>query len=93
VEELGHRLTSVECLFETYSSPGALTERLTYFLAPYGPADRVSEGGGHADEGEDIEVVEIPLSAALKMISRGENIDAKTIILLQYLKLSGRLAA
>jgi nudix-type nucleoside diphosphatase (YffH/AdpP family) len=93
VEELGYDLGALERLFEAYSSPGALTERLTYFLAPYDPADRVSDGGGHADEGEDIEVFEIPLAAAFEMISGGEIIDAKTIILLQYLKLSGRLPA
>ena len=91
MEELGYRLDRLERLFEAYSSPGALTERLTYFLAPYGPADRVTEGGGHADEGEDIEVLELPLDMALAMVKRGEIIDVKTIVLLQDLKLSGRL--
>lgn len=92
VEELGYRLGYIERLFEAYSSPGALTERLTYFLAPYGPTDRISDGGGHADEGEDIEVLEVPLDAALAMVAHGEIIDVKTIVLLQSLALSGRLA-
>jgi nudix-type nucleoside diphosphatase (YffH/AdpP family) len=91
MEELGYRLDSLERLFQAYSSSGALTERLTYFLAPYAPSDRVSEGGGHADEGEDIEVVETSLAAALGMVASGEIADAKTIILLQQLKLSGRI--
>jgi nudix-type nucleoside diphosphatase (YffH/AdpP family) len=90
-EELGYRLGAVERLFEAFMSPGALTERISFFLAPYGPADRVSDGGGHADEGEDIEVVEIPLAAAAQMIARGEIVDAKTIMLIQQLMLSGRL--
>ena len=92
MEELGYRLDRIERLFEAYSSPGALTERLTYFLAPYGPTDRVTAGGGHAEEGEDIEVLEVTLETALAMVERGEIIDVKTIVLLQALKLSGRLA-
>ncbi len=91
-EELGYRLGSVERLFEAFMSPGVLTERIFFFLAPYSPADRISGGGGHADEGEEIEVVETSLTAAFEMIARGEIIDAKTIILLQHLKLSGHLA-
>jgi nudix-type nucleoside diphosphatase (YffH/AdpP family) len=91
-EELGYRLGAVERLFEAFMSPGALTEQISFFLARYSPADRVSDGGGHADEGEDIEVVEIPLTAAAQMIARGEIVDAKTIMLLQQLALSGRLA-
>lgn len=90
-EELGYRLDTLERLFEAFMSPGALTERIVFFLAPYTPADRVSDGGGHPHEGEDIEVVELPFDEAMAMIGRGEIIDAKTIMLLQQLKLSGRL--
>lgn len=42
-------------------------------------------GGGSADEGEDIDVLEIALPDAMQMISRGDIRDAKTIILLQHL--------
>jgi nudix-type nucleoside diphosphatase (YffH/AdpP family) len=90
-EELGYRLGSLERAFEPFMSPGAVTERITSFLAVYSPADRVSGGGGLSDEGEDIEVVETTLDAALAMIARGEIVDAKTIMLLQHLKLSGRM--
>ncbi|MDR3512364.1 MAG: NUDIX domain-containing protein [Caulobacteraceae bacterium] len=91
-EELGYRLGPLERLFEAFMSPGALTEQVVFFLAPYSPADRISDGGGHPHEGEDIEVVETPFADALAMIARGEIIDAKTIMLLQQLKLSGHLA-
>jgi nudix-type nucleoside diphosphatase (YffH/AdpP family) len=92
MEELGCRLTQIERLFEAYMSPGALTERCTFFLAPYGAADRIGPGGGEADEGEDIEVVEAPFPVVLAMLDKGEIRDAKTIILLQSLERSGRLA-
>jgi nudix-type nucleoside diphosphatase (YffH/AdpP family) len=89
-EELGYRLDAVERLFEAFMSPGALTERLTFFLAPYAPADRISSGGGHADEGEDVEVLELPLDEALAKVG-GDIVDAKTILLLQSLDASGRI--
>lgn len=45
---------------------------------------RISDGGGLADEGEDIEVLELAIDGALAMISDGRIVDAKTIMLLQY---------
>ena len=56
-------------------------------MARYSPADRISDGGGAPEEGEDIEVLEMPLDEALAGISDGRIIDAKTIILIQHLKL------
>jgi hypothetical protein len=47
---------------------------------------RISAGGGDEKEGEDIEVLEIPLEQAVGMIGRGEILDGKTIMLLQYAK-------
>ena len=88
-EELGFRLTSVWRLFTAFATPGTSSERITYFLGQYSGSDRISAGGGLAEEGEDIEVLELSLDAAYGMISRGEIVDAKTIILLQHLKLNG----
>jgi nudix-type nucleoside diphosphatase (YffH/AdpP family) len=87
-EELGYRLRGVKHLFTPYMSPGSLTERLSFFVADYTPADRISEGGGAADEGEDIEVLEMTLDDAVAGITDGRIIDAKTIILLQHMKLT-----
>ena len=86
-EELGYRLRDVHRLYAPYMSPGSVTERLWFFLAEYSPADRISEGGGHAEEGEDIEVLEMTLDDALDAIHDGRIIDAKTILLVQHLKL------
>lgn len=89
-EETGIRLTAEPTrLFEAYMSPGSLAERLTFFVAPYEAADRVSKGGGLVEEGEDIEVIETTLDAATAMVERGEIIDAKTIMLLYYARATG----
>ena len=79
---------AVTPLFEAYSSPGALTEKLYYFMAEYSEAMKVSEGGGLDSEHEDIEVLELPFSEALVMLNNGEIQDIKTIVLLQYAQLN-----
>lgn len=89
-EELGYRFSSVTPVFKVYMSPGSVTEQLSFFTARYSPADKVSAGGGHAGEGEDIEVLEVPLTDALRMVTDGVIVDAKTIMLIQHLLLTER---
>jgi len=86
-EELGYRLHDLSQVFMPFMSPGSVTERLACFTARYSAADRLSDGGGHVDEGEDIEVVEMSLDDAYGAIHDGRIIDAKTIILIQHLML------
>jgi nudix-type nucleoside diphosphatase (YffH/AdpP family) len=86
-EETGYRISHVEEVLTAYMSPGSVTEQLHFFTAEYAPSDRVSDGGGHEGEGEDIEVVEVTLDKALKMIERGEIVDAKTILLVYHARL------
>ena len=86
-EETGYRIVDVKEALAAYMTPGSVTERLHLFTAEYTAADRVSAGGGHKDEGEDIEVIEVTLENALAMVERGEIIDAKTIILLYHARL------
>ena len=81
-EEIGYRLHDVRKVFEL--SPGSVTEKLHFFIAEYDAAMRVGDGGGLAEEGEDIEVLELPIDSGLAMISDGRIVDAKTIMLLQY---------
>ncbi len=84
-EEAGVTLGDVKPLFDLFMSPGAFTERLHFFTATYRAADRRARGGGLADEGEDIEVLELSLDTALAMVHSGAIQDAKTVILLQHL--------
>ncbi len=69
-------------------SPGSVTERLHLFLAEIDEAERLHQGGGNVDEGEDIEVIELRLDDAMAMVAAGEIADAKTIMLLQHLALN-----
>jgi len=87
-EETGYRLGEIRKIFEAYMSPGSVTEKLHFFVAEYAPSMHVGGGGGIAEEGEDIEVLELPIDQALAMIGDGRIADAKTIILLQYAALN-----
>ena len=87
-EEIGYRLGEIKKIFEAFMSPGAITEKQHFFVAEYDPSMRIGDGGGNADEGEDIEVLELPIKEALAMIADGRIVDAKTIMLLQYAALN-----
>jgi nudix-type nucleoside diphosphatase (YffH/AdpP family) len=87
-EEAGVRLRDLREVASVFMSPGALTERVCLFIGTYSPENRNGDGGGVATEGEDIEVIELPLAQAYGMIASGEIVDAKTIILLQHAMLS-----
>ena len=83
-EETGYKVSDVKKVFEAYMSPGSVTEILYFFIASYTKDMKISDGGGIEEEQENIEVLELPLSKALKMIETGEIKDGKTIMLLQY---------
>ena len=83
-EEIGYRIAQVHKVFEAFMSPGSVTETLHFFVAEYDPSMKIGDGGGLADEGEDIEVLELPFDEAMAMIADGRIVDAKTIMLLQH---------
>src|SRR4051794_26048095 len=83
-EETGFRLGEIRKVFEAFMSPGSIVEKLHFFVAEYQPDMRVGGGGGIASEGEDIEVLELPIDQALAMVDDGRIADAKTIMLLQH---------
>lgn len=87
-EETGYLIKDVQKVFESYMSPGSVTEILYFFVAEYDSHMKVSEGGGLEDEQENIEVLEIDFDKAYAMISTGEIKDGKTIMLLQYAKIN-----
>ena len=92
-EELGVTVGEVEHVFDVWMSPGSVTERLHFFAAPYTAADRTGDRGGVAEEGEDIEVLELDFDSALDMIDDGRIADAKTVMLLQWAALRGPFRA
>ena len=83
-EESGYRVTNVKKVLQSYMSPGAVTEIVYMFVAEYSDEMKVSDGGGLADEHENIEVLEVSFTKALKMVNDNEISDGKTIMLLQY---------
>lgn len=87
-EETGYQVAEVEHVFDAFMSPGSVTEKLHFFVAEYQASQRTTDGGGVKDEGEDIEVVEMPFQEAMATIRDGRIVDAKTIMLLQHLALN-----
>lgn len=87
-EETGYRVEKISSLFSLYSTPGAVAEKLHYYVAEYSAEHKTGDGGGLAHEDEDIEVIELPFEEAYNKIMSGEIVDAKTVILLQYARLN-----
>ena len=87
-QEMGCGLRDLREVFTLYMSPGVTAEKAHFFVAEYGPEARSGAGGGLREEGEDIEVLELPLAEAWAMVERGEIVDAKTVLLLQHLLLA-----
>lgn len=87
-EETGFEISNPKKVFELFSTPGAVTEKIHYFVAEYNDAMKISDGGGLEAEHEEIEVLEINFETAMAMVSNGEINDAKTVVLLQYAKLN-----
>jgi len=87
-EETGYLISTVHKVFETYMSPGAVTEILYLFVGEYDASMKIHEGGGLDTEQENIEVLEYTFDEAFAMIQTGEIKDAKTIMLLQYAKIN-----
>jgi len=79
-EETGYKITEAQKIFEAYMSPGSVTEILHFFIAEYIKEMKVTDGGGVENEEENIEVLELKIDEAVKMI-----------LLLQYIKLNNIL--
>jgi nudix-type nucleoside diphosphatase (YffH/AdpP family) len=84
-EETGYTPRNVVKVYETFMSPGSVTEKLHLYVGEY--EAREGAGGGLKDEGEDIDVLELPFDDAVAMMADGRICDAKTIMLLQYAQL------
>ena len=76
-EELGFVAARLEKLSEFFVSPGFCLEKMWVFLAT-----DLTPTAQRLDDDEILEVVRIPFSQALEMITKGEIEDSKTIIAL-----------
>jgi 8-oxo-dGTP pyrophosphatase MutT (NUDIX family) len=86
-EEAGLRLGPLELVASCWASPGVSTERFSLYLGAYSVADRIGRGGGRADELENIEVKELALSELARRADQAAIKDAKTLLLIQTLRL------
>lgn len=87
-EETGYKVDTATKVFESYMSPGSVTEILHFFIAEYSKKQKVSDGGGASDETENIEVLEYQFEEAVNLMNKGIIKDAKTIMLLQYAQIN-----
>ena len=74
-EELGLIAGNMEKLSEFFVSPGFCEEKMWVYLAT-----ELVQGQQRLEEDELLDVVRLPISEALEMITSGEIQDAKTII-------------
>ena len=86
MEEAGYAVGTLTKLSTFYPSPGITSERVILFYGETEGSEPVSAGGGLAEEGEDIAVVEVPFKEVFAMVESGEIYDGKTIIGLLWLK-------
>lgn len=86
-EEAGLTLTEVDELLTIYTSPGALSERITIYHAP---VDASGAGGIHgvAEEGEDIRVVVMAFDGAMAALGEGRITSGPSVVALQWLALN-----
>lgn len=88
-EEIGYKIFKLKKVTTAFLSPGILKEKVHLFIGEYSDEQKTKYGGGVIEEHEEIEVLEISFSEALQMVENEEIIDARTILLLQYVKLNG----
>ena len=85
LEEVGYRPARLRKLFTFYATPGTTTERVHLFYGEVDNRHKIAAGGGLDSEHEFIEVVEMPIARLLHMLDRGQILDGKTIVALQWL--------
>lgn len=90
-EEIGYQVNQLKPLFSFYATPGGSNEKVFLFFATVTDQDRLEAGGGIVEEGENLQILEIPVKTTFEMLNSGEFYDAKTIIALQWLKNRQRL--
>ncbi|MFA5576046.1 MAG: NUDIX hydrolase [Tissierellaceae bacterium] len=80
-EETGYTTNKMDYILEFHTSPGYTNEKIYLFLA----TDLV-KGEAMPDNGEFIEVESFSIDTLVRMIDRGEIIDSKTIIGINFAK-------
>jgi ADP-ribose pyrophosphatase len=83
-EETGYRIADPTLISRFFSSPGGTSERIFLYFAEVRESDRVSDGGGVP--GEDVSVLNIPVSDLFAQLDKGQIEDPKLAIGAYWLK-------
>jgi len=83
-EESGYDVATIEHISTFYTTPGGSNERVFLYHAEV-DGSRKTQFASASDE-EDIELRELDLDAALRAVTAGDIVDAKTILALYWLK-------
>ena len=75
IEETGYRAKRWTMLQKYFASPGFLGEWMQIYLAR-----DIRQGEAHLEMDENLEVLRMPLSQAMKMVAEGKIHDGKTLI-------------
>jgi ADP-ribose pyrophosphatase len=86
MEETGYEIGELEHIHTFYPSPGGCSEKCFVYAAVINESMRKGSGGGHPDEGEDIEVLKVKSDEALAMMDRGEIMDGKSLVALLWFR-------
>lgn len=86
-EEIGYRILNLEKVMTLFLSPGIVKEQVHLYIGEYDNDCKVEPGGGVASENEEIEIEELTIIEAFKMIEEQKITDARTILLLQHISL------
>jgi ADP-ribose pyrophosphatase len=86
-EEIGYDVRALDRICTLYPSPGGSSERVVLFYGEVDDSLRVGEGGGRADEAENIARRAVPLGDLPDLIDSGTIRDAKTLAGLLWLRL------
>ena len=86
IEEIGYAVGDLLYIGSFYLSPGGSSERIHLYYVLVSAKDRVRNGGGLSDEGEDIRRISLKVDHAFERIETNEIVDAKTLVGLYWLR-------
>jgi nudix-type nucleoside diphosphatase (YffH/AdpP family) len=85
LEETGYGIKTIEKIGSFYASPGYSNEKISLFYCTTSSGLKQNPGGGLDGEHEYIQVLEISIKDAMKMLQSGDICDSKTAIALLWL--------
>lgn len=86
-EEIGYDVLNLHKVTTLFLSPGLVKEQVYLYVGQYSNNSKIENGGGLDEENEEIDVLEVSINEAFKMIKNEVIVDARTILLLQYIRL------